>query len=324
MVSYVYNTQIPWDEFTQRMERTVTRYDAIAAPVVCAEKEEIMKYSDYKEQQEHGTFNFPIAFYHKSPHSPNYEMPYHWHTYFEVIRIIFGTFHLTLDNETKEYRQGDIIFITSGMLHGGGGEDCVYESVVFDLQILMKPNHACTRALQDVMDQKIIVNTLLSERSAAVSTIVRDLCLALSCRRTGSEFMIQGYLYQLFGVIFEERLYEECPSESAASGRLYSIKKVLAYISENYASNISLDCLAKIAGMNPKYFCQYFRSMTDRTPINYLNYYRIECACEMLAKQNVSIKQVAVSCGFNDESYFIKMFQKYKGTTPKRFMKQAI
>ena len=81
------------------------------------------------------------------------------------------------------------------MLHGGGGEDCVYESVVFDLQILMKPNHACTRALQDVMDQKIIVNTLLSERSAAVSTIVRDLCLALSCRRTGSEFMIQGYLY---------------------------------------------------------------------------------------------------------------------------------
>ena len=103
-----------------------------------------------------------------------------------------------------------------------------------------------------------------------------------------------------------------------------SIKKVLAYISENYASNISLDCLAKIAGMNPKYFCQYFRSMTDRTPINYLNYYRIECACEMLAKQNVSIKQVAVSCGFNDESYFIKMFQKYKGTTPKRFMKQAI
>ena len=160
-------------------------------------------------------------------------MPYHWHTYFEVIRIIFGTFHLTLDNETKEYRQGDIIFITSGMLHGGGGEDCVYESVVFDLQILMKPNHACTRALQDVMDQKIIVNTLLSERSAAVSTIVRDLCLALSCRRTGSEFMIQGYLYQLFGVIFEERLYEECPSESAASGRLYSIKKVLAYISES-------------------------------------------------------------------------------------------
>ena len=59
-----------------------------------------MKYSDYKEQQQHGTFNFPIAFYHKSPHSPNYEMPYHWHTYYEVIRIIFGTFHLMRPGST--------------------------------------------------------------------------------------------------------------------------------------------------------------------------------------------------------------------------------
>ena len=283
-----------------------------------------MKYIDYKEQQEYGTFNFPIAFYHRSLQSSSNKMAYHWHTYFEVIRIIFGTLHLTLDNTTHEYRQGDIIFIPGGMLHGGSCDGCVYESVVFDLSILMKPNHACTHLLQNIIDQKILIHTLLTEHSAAVSPIVRELCLALSGRRTGCEFMIQGYLYQLFGVIFEEHLYEERSADSAAAGRLRAIKKVLAYISENYASSISLDCLAKIAGMNPKYFCQYFRTMTDRTPINYLNYYRIECACEMLVNQNVSVKQVAVSCGFKDESYFIKMFQKYKGTTPKRFMKQAI
>ena len=72
--------------------------------------------------------------------------------------------------------------------------------------------------------------------------------------------------------------------------------------------------------MNPKYFCRYFRSMTERTPIDYLNYYRIECACEMLSTKDISIKEVALSCGFNDESYFIKTFHKYKGITPKQFM----
>ena len=100
-----------------------------------------------------------------------------------------------------------------------------------------------------------------------------------------------------------------------------SIKNVLSYISENYDSNISLDMLAKIAGMNPKYFCRYFRSMTERTPIDYLNYYRIECACEMLTTKNISVKEAAISCGFNDESYFIKIFHKYKGITPKQFAK---
>ena len=130
-----------------------------------------------------------------------------------------------------------------------------------------------------------------------------------------------GYLYQLLGIILEEHLYKENTRDLAEAGHLNSIKNVLTYISENYDNNISLDMLAKIAGMNPKYFCRYFRSMTERTPIDYLNYYRIECACEMLTTKNISVKEAAISCGFNDESYFIKTFHKYKGITPKQFSK---
>jgi AraC-like DNA-binding protein len=132
--------------------------------------------------------------------------------------------------------------------------------------------------------------------------------------------MVQGILYQLLGKILENHLYEQNQDDAAANERLNSIKNVLAYISENYYNNIKLEHLARIAGMNEKYFCRYFRGMTERTPIDYLNYYRIECACEMLSTRDISIKEVALSCGFNDESYFIKTFHKYKGITPKQFM----
>ena len=131
--------------------------------------------------------------------------------------------------------------------------------------------------------------------------------------------MVQGYLFQLLGTILEEHLYEE-PSGSALLERFSSMKNVLEYIGDNYAGNITLDTLSKIAGMNPKYFCRYFKSMTDRTPIDYLNYYRIECACEMLSTKDITLKEAAISCGFNDESYFIRTFRKYKGITPKQFM----
>ena len=171
------------------------------------------------------------------------------------------------------------------------------------------------------MNHKITINTLLSEDSSAVLPIVASLTSALSGRHTGYEFMTQGYLYQLLGIILEEHLYKENTRDLAEAGHLNSIKNVLTYISENYDNNISLDMLAKIAGMNPKYFCRYFRSMTERTPIDYLNYYRIECACEMLTTKNISVKEAAISCGFNDESYFIKTFHKYKGITPKQFSK---
>ena len=282
-----------------------------------------MKYLDYKEQRQQGTFNFPIAFYHEVPHSPRYYMPYHWHRHYEIIRIISGAFHLTLNNDTRMYHEGDVIFITDGTLHGGNPQDhtCVYDCIVFDLQILLQDNHACSKNIHDIMDHKITIHNLLSERSPAVLPIVDNLTLALSGKKTGYEFMTQGYLYQLIGTILEEHLYEEDVKDIKAARHLNSIKNVLAYIAENYDSSISLDNLAKIAGMNPKYFCRYFRSMTERTPIDYLNYYRIECACEMLSTKDISIKETAISCGFNDESYFIKTFHKYKGITPKQFMK---
>lgn len=282
-----------------------------------------MKYIEYKEKRRQGTFNFPIAYYHQTPQSPRYFMTYHWHTQWEIMRIVSGTFSLTLDNETKTYKEGDVIFISDGTLHGGTPDNCVYDCIVFDLNMLMKDNHACTSTIQNIMNHKIKIDPLISEGSEYVEPIAHDLCRALSEKKTGYEFMTQGYLYQLLGVILEEKIYEESIADTIASERLNSIKEVLAYISDNYSTNITLESLAKIAGMNPKYFCRYFRGMTERTPIDYLNYYRIECACEMLSTRDISIKEVAISCGFNDESYFIKIFHKYKGTTPKQFTKKV-
>lgn len=282
-----------------------------------------MKYLDYKEQREQGTFNFPIAFYHEMPHSPRYYMPYHWHSYYEIIHILSGSFHLTLDNDTNVYHAGDVIFIMDGTLHGGNPQDhsCIYDCIVFDLQILMKDNHACAKTIHDIMTHKIVIHNLLSAVSPHIAPIVTDLTDALSRKQTGYEFITQGCLYQLIGTILKEHLYEENINGEKSSDQLNSIKNVLAHISENYYNSISLNGLARIAGMNPKYFCRYFRGMTGRTPIDYLNYYRIECACEMLSTKNISIKETAISCGFNDESYFIRTFHKYKGVTPKQFVK---
>ena len=281
-----------------------------------------MKYNEYQERKQHGTFNFPIAYYHETPRTPKYYMTYHWHTSYEILYINRGEFTLTLDDKTCTYKAGDVVFITDGMLHGGTPKDCHYDCIVFDLQMLLKDNNACSKMVQDIISHKITINTYLSENNHVITAVVQDLVHALSEKREGYEFLVQGYLYILFGEIITDHLYTTNTRDDLSTERLNSIKEVLTYISENYTSNVSLDNLAHIAGMNPKYFCRYFRSMTDRTPIDYLNYYRIECACEMLSTKDVSIKEVAISCGFNDESYFIKTFHKYKGITPKQYVKR--
>lgn len=280
-----------------------------------------MKYIDYQEQKKQGTFNFPIAYYHQVPFSPRYHMQHHWHTHYEIIRIISGRFHLTLDDETRILNPGDCVLITSGTIHGGIPYDCVYDCIVFDFQLLIQENHACTKLVHDIMTHKIAIFPFLSDYSPDILPIITELSYALSSKQPGYEFTTQGYLYLLLGVIFKQQLYQQETYDNVSANRLSSIKNVLTFISENYSRHISLDMLSKIAGMNSKYFCRYFRSVTERTPIDYLNYYRIECACELLSTKDISIKETALSCGFNNESYFIKTFHKYKGITPKQFMK---
>ena len=63
--------------------------------------------------------------------------------------------------------------------------------------------------------------------------------------------------------------------------------------------------------------------MTHHTPIEYLNICRIEHACYQLITTGDSVTDIAFNCGFNDLSYFIKTFRRYKGTTPKRYLTSA-
>lgn len=282
-----------------------------------------MKYIDYKEHKQHGTFNFPIAYYRENPRTPRYLMQYHWHPEYEIVHIISGSFEIMVNNNPVLCRESDVILLTDGFLHGGTPHDCVYEGVIFDFSFLLKENHACTRIIQNIIDHKYLIDLRLSDKSPAILPVIEELCAALSSGRSGYEFLVQGYLYQLLGVILSEHLYEENPDENAFSDRLNPVKDVLAYISEHYAEPILLDHLAETAGMNPKYFCRYFRNMTGRTPIDYLNYYRIECACEMLATRDLTVKETAYSCGFGDESYFSKTFRKYKGVTPQQYLTES-
>ena len=103
--------------------------------------------------------------------------------------------------------------------------------------------------------------------------------------------------------------------------RFLQFKNVITLIENEYQNPLTLEDLSRASGMSPKYFCRFFHEMSNKTPIEYLNYYRIEIACEQLLATELSITEIALNCGFNDVSYFIKTFKKYKGLTPKKYLK---
>jgi AraC-like DNA-binding protein len=67
------------------------------------------------------------------------------------------------------------------------------------------------------------------------------------------------------------------------------------------------------------YLCKIFKAYTGKTPSQYINSVRIENACTEMKQTDKSITQIALENGFNDISYFCKVFKKHKGISAKKY-----
>lgn len=282
-----------------------------------------MLYLNYNENKQHGSKDFPVEFYHVDSNHPRYEMPFHWHKEYELVRILDGLFCFTLDDTEIVAHAGDSVFIPSGMIHGGIPDDCLYECLVFDPDILYIHSDRCRLYLKKIKHQDIIIPSLITQDAAPLSHTINCLFDIMSAQTPGYELIAAGRLLEFFGLVYQENAYTvnrtQTPTPFKHSQQL---KSVFEFIENNYASNITLQQLSQISGMSSKYFCRYFQTIAHRTPMDYLNYYRIERSCHLLCTCDLPVTDIAYDCGFNDCSYYIKLFKRYKHITPKQYQLQ--
>lgn len=96
-------------------------------------------------------------------------------------------------------------------------------------------------------------------------------------------------------------------------------KKAIRYISQNFSRNLTLDEVADHVHLNPAYFSTLFKQSTGSSFKEYLNMVRIEESKRLLSNTDYSIIDISLATGFEDQSYFSKVFKKYTGLTPKQY-----
>lgn len=101
------------------------------------------------------------------------------------------------------------------------------------------------------------------------------------------------------------------------------IRRALDYISAHFRERISVRQVAQAAYVSPGYLSKLFRKEFNCTVIEFLNRVRIEEAKRLLSDPGYSISQVAAQVGFDDLSYFSKVFRKFTGLSPKEFRQKV-
>ncbi len=111
------------------------------------------------------------------------------------------------------------------------------------------------------------------------------------------------------------------PGEANPHGRSEELRRILRWTQEHFARPVLLEEAAAAVGFTRNYFCAWFKANTGMTYHRYLNHVRVSNACRLLA-QTGSISEACYDSGFRDMSYFIQLFKKTQGCTPKAYLKR--
>lgn len=130
------------------------------------------------------------------------------------------------------------------------------------------------------------------------------------------------YLFDILNIIIEDtRTFSPKTNDKFMS---LNTKKTIEYIHKNYDKPISIDSVSKMLNIHKCYFCNSFKQETGVTFSNFLCKFRIEKSKELLQDSSLTILDVAIAVGFNNQSYYTMKFKKIMNITPFEYRKFSI
>lgn len=280
----------------------------------------------YHEETIHGTSTFPLQVYSHYDKDGFYFVSQHWHEELEWIYVEYGILNLTIHGESFILNPGDFCFINSGELHEikSIGES-LHHAIVFNPNFLdFAVYDACQHHfIRPITNGKLLFPTFCSTFSpndlGQFHFHIKEIITLYHSFPASAFLSIKIHILHIIELFFQGNYLIENTISTKGKEPLNNLKKVIEYIHINYSQLISLQTLSDICFMSPNYFCHYFKQEIGKTPIHFINEYRIEKACELLLESSLPISEISLSVGFDNFSYFIRKFREYKGVTPKKY-----
>ncbi|MBO5911988.1 MAG: helix-turn-helix transcriptional regulator [Clostridia bacterium] len=266
----------------------------------------MLKYDDsYKIQQ--GSY-FAVAEKQISNSQPQQHTFLHYHKDMELLFIEEGSSVMQVAGKMVKADKGSLIIVNPYEVHSGEttGGKYAHRCICFDLEQLGLPETA------ELLLGKVGYSNVI-EDTEMVQPYFSACFEAVKNRFDGWEMRAKGNLLMMFS-----SLTDRITSSKSTKEQKFS-KEVLDYIEEHFSEDISSKELAEMFSYDHSYFCRKFKLLFSQKFSDFLNGYRVSKAKELLKTKSVS--SAAVDCGFQNISYFSRVFKAVTGMTPSEFKK---
>lgn len=273
--------------------------------------------------------------------APNYHIPPHTHDFIELVYVVSGSAEHDMPGHRYPLRPGDVFVLEPNVYHsytGSPHEETVVYNVLFDPALLRAELDAL---LQMTTFAHFFYFTPFMRTNASFvpyHPLAPDEAKQIEQQLDGmhNEYNRQLEGYQLvvktrfieclvwLSRFLTNKRPDERRRERGHTTDLERMDAIRHFIEAHYKQNLTLAGVSHIAGMSVSSFTAKFREATGTSLLEYKQRVQIRRACELLADTDRKILDVALEVGFNDISFFNRIFRKHRGMTPREYRKRLI
>jgi len=286
---------------------------------------EFDEYAQYRETKPHKQPDFAYNTYLCTIPQDFDRVHPHWHEQMEVIYVKRGSGVVSVDFDRLDVRAGSIVPVLPGEIHsieGTPGERMEYENIIFSLGMLGGGDGDTwfrLNVLEPLREGRLTFMRPIppgTDFYVEASAALDGADLACTDRQAGYSLLVKSSLLGLLHALYVHRLDESQVRPRRSTERL---KTVLADVKVHYGEKISIADAARLAGYSESHFMRMFKEETGQTFVAYLTGYRLSAAGYLLRETSEPIGSIALSCGFDNFSYFTRTFRAHYGVTPSKF-----
>ena len=257
-------------------------------------------------------------------------VPWHWHKAVELFYVKSGEVEYHLPDGRISFSAGSGGLLNSNVLHATKGLSRTEENIqfchIFDPSLIAGGHGSRIEekyVLPFITASQVEMLPLYPENPVQ-KEILELICKAFQLpeEEPGFEIHLRALLSEIWLRIFleTEPLLAKPPKNQKSNDKM---KSLMIYVHQHYGEKISVAELASAVYLSERECFRIFQECLHMTPVQYIQDYRLQMACQMLAQSDASVTEISHACGMGSSSYFGKVFRDRMKCTPVEFRQKV-
>lgn len=287
---------------------------------------EIKVFSDFSEEMQYNINDFPLYVRINKLSHFGYWGACHWHSGVEIVSILDGTMDFFINGQIVTLLPKSILLVNSKRMHYGFSDtkdECTFIDMIVEPSLFDSSCSSIQKQIDNSFGRSSEDYLLFDCKSEAAQELASAARIIHGLMSTPKPNMIDVQVECMKAMSKCIKFMGHSTRNTEHTVNNQEIWKMVDYIHRHYFETVQIDNIADAGKVSRTRCFNIFRNYLAQTPTEYLTRYRLDISLKLLAKTDMSVKEISSNSGFQSVSYYCATFKRLFGCTPLEYQESV-